>query len=551
VKNKLSSDNIYSFLKKDFEDISITKGDWINFLKAIDAPQTLIGISEVAKRIEALTSPKLMCPPIIREDQKVWVNQIHLCASVLINNQISLEKNFHSKIRSIPHGEAQKHPLYYLLFHAYKPEVKDEFFAVLIWVFIAIHKTRGLNEDERPNANTIYHACLGLRALTDSHTYGNPLSGLNLNIHLLYGMANELHKLYQKPNINIHGDKTKKRIGDIMKLLRMKPGKKGKKEHSSHLRSYFLPTTHRGYIPLSSRMINRSYIKPVLGSWAPKDFFWAQVKDMEVKGTSIHFEDYADIKTQHDIIEIRDENNSTPELFNIQILGISNAIARTNQCIPFKRSYPNIKDIQFYLSIISCSERQIDERVIYMLNCYTGISISKLARTRFITAKKLVKETIYYDLNKDCLLLPIQKPKRNEKQKHPASHYRLRMPVGITKDLEVICTKFNTENNSERREMKLFHHMESYYINCQKELIRHINEATGSKLTPSKISCFCSSIGLSMGVDPIILSQISQTEIAMSKTQSYYTAVSTRQIQGDFDKITQSLLQILEIEVTS
>ena len=551
MKSELSSDNIYNFLKKDFADAELTKNDWMNFLKTIDAPQDLIGLSEVAKRMEILTSSKLMRPPIINEDQKSWVYKINQCAIILVENKISLEGRFGSNTKKPPYGEAQKHSLYYLLFHEYKPYLKDVFFALLIWIFIAIHKTRGLSAYKRPSENTFYNACLGLRALTDEHTYGNPFSNSNLNTYSLDSMADELFELSQRSNINTHGEKTKNRICDVIKLLRMKPKRQGKKGHSSYSRSYFLPTPHRGYIPLSTRMINRSYRKQELGSWAPKGVIQSEIKNMEVEGTSLYFEDNADIKTRNDIIEIRDENNSTPELFYIQMLGISNAIARTNQCIPFKKSYPNINDIQFYLSIISRSEMPTDKRLIYMLNFYTGISISKLSRMRVFTADTLAKETIYYDLNEGCLLLPIQKPIRKEKQKISAAHYHLRVPDSLTRSLEVFCTEASTEKNDKSDEVKLFHHLESYYINYQKQLVHHINKANGGKLTPSKIGKFCSSIGLSLGIDPIILSQISQAEIAMSETQSYYTAISTRQIQKGFDKIIQRLFQLLDIEVAS
>lgn len=541
MSHEITQETLFQALSKSFRSEHITQDDLNSFLKTVNAPDKLTGIWLVSVRILSLSD--LLQPPVICDEDIPWRNKIFLIAKVIEEHQIFLRKKFGDDLIKKPSGTAMAYPLYYLLFHQHKPGMEQEFNFLLAWIFIAFHKYHKTNiKGKKLSQTTAYNACLGLRGLSDERTTGNALETLNLNLSSLGDVSNALKHISRKKEIVRHGTRTKKRLSDIVLLLTPNPKNTASRVHSGHSRGYFLSTPHLGFVPLIARLINRKTNKNEVNYWSPSEVVTSDICDSQLQSYGSDDDCPHETNSRLSTIEIRQPQNSNPELYHYQLISVSNAIARENQSIPFKTNTLSLTDLDIYLNQVHYQNLDSDTSLILILNLYTGISIEKLSTITFLDDRQIQKNAIYLDYDSSRLILPIRTPDRRRQNKNNPTHFPLTLSgcvATLLRHNEIAHHsrfEINEEINSASRN-RLFRHRSNFYLGVQKKLTRSINNSKGTHLSVGKLRRFFVDRGQYLGIDPTILSQISQTELSNSKTQAHYTAISVNDIQEAYQAI--------------
>ena len=328
METKINKHNLFKFLKRDLREAGLNQDDWLSYLQLLDAPDLLNGIYLVSQQI--LKISKLMTAPIVSEDSIEIVSILSRCSAIVDSNQMLLRKEFGDCVLKKP-TTAKSNPLYYLLFHGCKPEMRKEYYKLLMWMFIAFNKRK---ENNTLSKNSNYHYGLAARSISDEHSIGNILEEFDTSITYTSDVITELRRISESSHLVRLEPKTKISLSKIITLL--SPGLRGKNkeiEHSKHNRSYFLPTPRRGYIPNIARIINRNLIKLKIRSWSPKEILSGDIQDSQLNNYAPAGEPADEVKTGLMSTEIR-EHKHRPELHKYKLIAIANAIAKGNQTIP-------------------------------------------------------------------------------------------------------------------------------------------------------------------------------------------------------------------------
>lgn len=525
-------DRVYSVIQKGISGYDANA--WEVYLSMINPPAELKGIIHVADRLLAVCNH--LKPPIIDETSLRAVALMEAISNEIIANDFVLKKTFGDVVIQRPTG-AKSNPLYYLLFHSSKPEIKDEYIFLLAWLFLTF------NNPNKPRAipkTTKYDGTLAARSISDELSEGNILDGINTSVTQKADFIKQLRAIKNNKEIALQGSNTKKRIHNLIVLLESdaRPRDIGQRTHSEHERTYFLPTPRRGYVPLSAQLVNRNKRSLEMPEWAPSEIWAGDIRDEQLIREFDGGEEVAsESKTGLLPIEIR-TTGQCPELTRYKMEAATNALARSNQVIPFKLSSAPYADLATYYRAITTDHLDLNLSILLQINLLTGIAIRDLVRISVLSDLDAEQpdDRILYCPAESEIYFPIRQARRKKNESVDApTHFPLELP----EILAALMTRLP------RDRAFLFEHRSIYYENRKKDVIDLVNKRLGTILSPEKIDRFHSDIALTLGHDAIAISQLCQRDFPFGTPQNHYTAFNVRHLNQVFQSVVDRILNIL------
>jgi len=543
---------VFKVLKSDLKKDGLTKWDWNDFIKSIDAPEDLVGLFSVAQNMSIIT--KMMKSPIVREEDAQWINKLHKCACTVENNLILLTTKFGASPTHRPPTGASIHPLYYCLFHTCIPGTEPQFHYLLMWSYIAFFKAVEQKTTPTLSASTLYYSFLGLRSLFDKFVKENAVSKMNLKLTTMQDVAENLRKIKQHWEVLGKGPKIQINIRRIITLLDPHPKDVNRtSQHSEHPRSYFLPTPRRGYVPLTARLVNKRYCFLLNHKWGPREISISDIQERE-KHIREEFSNgfSGEMQTKHSLIQTRKDIDSPAKLFIYKMKSIANSIARNNQDIPHKSSISLKEDVFEFFTLIQDDSFDLEKQTMFSLNILTGIPLEILAKMPLINSIEEIDTGILYMPSSNYLFIPVRKPVRKSASNDDSpTHFPLRIPnqmcnllsrlhvkrQEIIKDFDIQNKDFSSKTMKSKKKPRLFLHHSKFYKKSMQIWINEVHSAKKLNISRSGVENTIVRIGLELGIDPVILGQISQKSVARSETQTHYTNIPCKRIQSSYDLI--------------